>query len=308
LRKLVASIDLIRIKPRDIASTKLKQSTLEIEMAIRVLLPLFTFPDASPEGGLRNALSLAATLGASVSVLVHEVRIPPVAETFAHAVIDIAAMSEAAEALSRSRGKQLAKCVEAEANHLTLPLVMGEIRADRLLAGEAIAAAARSYDFTFLAGLSDSPDHALIIEDVLFRSGGPAIVFPAEPEPAKVETMAVAWDASRAASRALRDAVPLLQHARRVVILSAPDDKSISSAAAADATAFLATHGIEGMHVTVQRGASSIGEALQNSALEQGAGLLAMGAYGHSRLREFVLGGATKSVLTTPKLPVLMSH
>jgi nucleotide-binding universal stress UspA family protein len=276
-------------------------------MPTRILLPLFTYPDASPEGGLRAALTFAASLEATVSVLAHEARIPPVTEPLAPLVIDIAAMIEAAETLSRSNGERLVGLVEAEGTRLGLPLKLGKLRAGRLV-GESMAKAARTFDFTFIAGIADSPDHALMTEDILFHSGGPAIVFPSQANPMPIETVAVAWDASRASSRALRDALPIVKRARRVVILSVTDDKDIPDAATADVATFLSGHDVNTTALTIARGASPIGEALQNRALEQGANLLVMGAYGHSRLREFVLGGATKSVLLAPKLPVLMSH
>ena len=276
-------------------------------MSTRILLPLFTYPDASPEAGLRAALALAAKLEASVSVLAHEARIPPVTEPLAPLVIDIAAMIETAEALSRSNGERLAALVDSEGKQLGVPLELGKLRAERR-AGPALAKAARTFDCTFIAADPESPDQALATEEILFQSGGPAIVFPAGAEPSALDTVAVAWDAGRASARALRDALPVLKRARRVVILSVTDDKEIASDAGADAAAFLAAHGVTATTATIARGASSIGDALQNRAIEQGAGLLVMGAYGHSRLRDFVLGGATKSILAAPKLPVLMSH
>lgn len=276
-------------------------------MTTRVMLPLFTYPDASPEAGLQRALALAATLEASVTALVHEARISPITEPLAQVVIDVAGMAKAAEELSRSRGVQLAKVVEAAAAELALPLTIKTLRAERL-ASEAIASAARTFDFTFVAGLADSPDHALMIEDILFWSGGPVVLFPATPGTVELQTVAVAWDGSRAASRALRDAVPILKRARQVVLVSASDDKAIPSGAVADATAFMAAHGIDAKAVSALRGTDAISDVLQKAALDEGAELLVMGAYGHSRLREFVLGGATKSVLAAPKLAVLMSH
>ncbi len=276
-------------------------------MSYRILLPILTYPDPTPESGFARALDLAATLDASVTALVHEVDIPPITDPFADLLIDVKGMSAAAEALSRSRAEQLTEAIKRQAERIALPLSVERLRAERL-SGERIAAVARTYDLTLLLSEPDSPDHVLLSEEVLFRSGGPAIVMIAATETAHLNCVAIAWDGSRAAARALRDALPVLAHAGRVVVLTASDDKAVPAETVAAVVAFLAGHNVAAEHRPLTLGEADIGEALQFAALAEDAGLLVMGAYGHSRMREFVLGGATKSVLKSPKLPILMSH
>lgn len=277
-------------------------------MRPRILLPLLTYPDAAPAAALPRALDLAATLNAEVTALIHEVDIPPISEPFANLILDVKAMSDAAEALSRARGAELAKAVRHQAERIALPLVVETFRDDRL-SGELIAARARTYDLTILLCQPDSPDQALLEEEALFGSGGPVVVLPADEGSVHLNTVAIAWDGSRAAARALRDAIGLLREAGRVVILTASEDKPIPPRTITDAIAFLAAHEIAAEHRAVPAaGNSTIGDVLQRAALDEDAGLLVMGAYGHSRMREFVMGGATKSVLRSPRLPVLMSH
>jgi nucleotide-binding universal stress UspA family protein len=120
--------------------------------------------------------------------------------------------------------------------------------------------------------------------------------------------VAVAWDGGRAGARAVRDALPLLRRAKQVRIITVGDDKPIASAGVAALQTFLTGHGIVFVHDDVELAGRSIGEALQAEAIRGDAGLLVMGAYGHNRVREFVLGGATRTVLGTLRLPTLMSH
>jgi nucleotide-binding universal stress UspA family protein len=86
------------------------------------------------------------------------------------------------------------------------------------------------------------------------------------------------------------------------------DDKPIAPPSIDGLREFLSYHGIEASHFNRPRERTPVGDALQGFSLELGSGLLVMGAYGHSRLREFALGGATSSALHTPLLPIFMSH
>jgi nucleotide-binding universal stress UspA family protein len=275
-------------------------------MRPRILLPLLTYPDVSPVAALPLALDLAATLNGEVTALIHEVDIPPITEPFANIVLDVSAMSSAAEALSRSRSTELAKAVQEQSARIALPVAIETFRGVRL-SGDVAAIRARTSDLTILPSFAESPDHDLLAEEVLFKSGGPVVVIPAESGAAHLEVVAVAWDGSRAAARALRDAIGVLKGLGRVVILTASEDKTIQESSVAEVLAFLKAHEIAADHRAATAG-PSVGDALQQAALDAGAGLLVMGAYGHSRMREFILGGATKSVLRSPRLPVLMSH
>jgi nucleotide-binding universal stress UspA family protein len=93
-----------------------------------------------------------------------------------------------------------------------------------------------------------------------------------------------------------------------VELLTCPEDKPIPADSISGVLQFLAAHQIKAEHRAFGLSGLRIGEALQKVAADGGAGLLVMGAYGHTRLREFILGGATASALRYPKLPILMSH
>jgi nucleotide-binding universal stress UspA family protein len=150
----------------------------------------------------------------------------------------------------------------------------------------------------------------LIIEAALFASGRPVIVVPyIHKDLLRLDRVLVAWDGSRAAARALGDAMPLLRRAAAVdVVVVTTEPLKSDEIPGADISEMLARHGLT---VELQRiGAAGItvADAILNQAANTAADLIVMGAYGHSRLREFVLGGTTRAMLTSMTVPVMMSH
>jgi nucleotide-binding universal stress UspA family protein len=150
---------------------------------------------------------------------------------------------------------------------------------------------------------------ASTVEAVLFGSGRPILLAP-NSEPTSVGTsIAIAWDGGRAASRAMAAAMPLLHQAGRVVILSG-DSPSLGRASdPSRLVESLECHGITAVSHNVAANGQHMSKVLMRSAVELGCDMLVMGAYGHSRFREMVLGGVTRGVLDAPvDLPILMAH
>ena len=149
-------------------------------------------------------------------------------------------------------------------------------------------------------GLSATFDAAL------FDSGRPVLLVPTKPVADLGSTIAVAWDCSREAARALGAALPVLAAAKKVVILTAREPGR--RVEPSELAVYLAQHGIEARTWAFTPGPGSLGDALIEEAGKAGADLLVMGAYGHSRLREMVLGGVTRSILAEADMPVLLMH
>jgi nucleotide-binding universal stress UspA family protein len=127
--------------------------------------------------------------------------------------------------------------------------------------------------------------------------------------PASLEVAAVAWDHSRSATRAVADALPLLQAAKRVHVVTVIDEKHLHKpGSGVELCKHLARHGIEVTFDQVQAKGRAIGDVLEAHSIERKIDLLVMGGYAHSRLREFILGGATRSVLNRPFTWTLVSH
>jgi len=148
-------------------------------------------------------------------------------------------------------------------------------------------------------------------EAVMFGSGRPTLILPQKPRsrPFELGTVAVAWDFSRAAARAVSDAMPLLEKAKKVRVVTVLNDKRVDQKhSAEELSKNLSRHGIDVVLDWVDANGRPIGTVLEAYVASHEADLLVMGAYGHSRLREFVLGGATNSLLSKPPLPILFSH
>jgi nucleotide-binding universal stress UspA family protein len=150
----------------------------------------------------------------------------------------------------------------------------------------------------------------LIIEAALFDSGRPVIVVPyVYKDPLKLDRVLVAWDGSRAAARALGDALPVLTRATVVeVVLATTEPVKSDEIPGADVAEMLARHGLAVELQRIGTAGISVADTLLNHAAESAANLIVMGGYGRSRLREFVLGGTTRAMLTSMTVPVLMSH
>ncbi|MEJ2625422.1 MAG: universal stress protein [Pseudolabrys sp.] len=153
------------------------------------------------------------------------------------------------------------------------------------------------------------PDEVLD-EGVLFDSGRPVLFVPyIQKDGMKLDHVMVCWDGSRAATRAIGDAMPVLEKAKQVdlVIVAAKEPKT-NEISGADMGQHLARHGIK---VDVKRITSpdiDTASTILSYAADASTDLIVMGGYGHSRLREFVLGGVTHGLLESMTVPVLMSH
>ena len=171
--------------------------------------------------------------------------------------------------------------------------------ADLLVLGQHHASAAR------FAGVPDD-----FVQSVMNASGKPAWIVPYTGMPdTTAETVMIAWKPTREAARAVLAAVPLLRQARTVHIVSMAELDEPVLGARLDLLSFLQSKGVAATwHREASEEPDAIGELLLSRACDLGADLMVLGCYGHSRAREWVLGGATRTVLQSMTLPVLMSH
>ena len=189
----------------------------------------------------------------------------------------------------------------------------------RAPAGPPIAAAVehgRCADL-FVMGQRDQDDSVLpfandLIATTLLSAGRPLLIVPYVGAPATpAENVLIAWDCGREASRAVADALPLLARAKQVHVVTyhagegADTDIALSTSRL---RGWLHDHAIEARVDRVQEWEGGVGELLLSQAADWGCDLIVMGGYGHARLRQFVLGGATRTMLARMTVPVLMSH
>ena len=171
---------------------------------------------------------------------------------------------------------------------------------------------ARRFDLAVVgqARREQGASEELMIEGALFGSGRPLIVVPhAHKQELKLDRILICWDGSRPAARAIADSLPLLQRARSIdiVVVTGERDKS-GEITGTNMRRHLARHGInvEIKHIT--GGGAGVQSAILSHATETRSDFMVLGGYGHSRLREFILGGVTRSILRSMVVPVLMSH
>lgn len=157
----------------------------------------------------------------------------------------------------------------------------------------------------------EGPPGRHTVEEVVLTCGRPAIVVPYIGAKAVGRRVMIAWDAGREAARAVNDSLPLLKQADEVVVLSVNPKPGIDGHGeqpGADIALHLARHGIKVEAQQTRSDEISIGETILSRLADAGSDLLVMGAYGHSRFRELVLGGVTRTLLEEMTVPVLMSH
>jgi nucleotide-binding universal stress UspA family protein len=178
-------------------------------------------------------------------------------------------------------------------------------------AGTAFGRLARRFDLSVVGqpGPDKNVVDGVVAEGALFESGRPLVMVPfIQREPFAVDRIMVCWDGSRTAARALGDAMPLIMRAKQVEVVMAATSGKEGELPGAGLGAHLARHGanVEIKRIVVTDG--DVANALLSYSADYGAHLIVMGGYGHSRLREFVLGGVTRAILASMTVPTLLSH
>src|SRR5882724_4484447 len=179
-------------------------------------------------------------------------------------------------------------------------------------AAERFGAIARRFDLSVVG--QAEPDKVapeeLIVEGALFSSGRPILVVPyIQKEPLQLDRVMVCWDASRNAARAIADAMPLLKRAKSIdVVIVASERVKSDEIPGADIGQHLARHDLKVDVKRIVATDTDVANTILSHAADTSADFIVMGGYGHSRLREFVLGGATRGILAAMTVPTLMSH
>jgi nucleotide-binding universal stress UspA family protein len=175
------------------------------------------------------------------------------------------------------------------------------------------SALARRYVLSVVMQSDDEngANNDILIEATLFESGRPVIVVPyIQKEGLNLDRIVCCWDGSRAAARAINDALPLLQKARAAELLIVANEKTGSEREmrGVEIASHLARHGIK-VEVEILPAADiDVANVILSRVADCSASMIVMGGYGHSRFREFILGGATRGVLTAMTVLVFIAH
>src|SRR5215468_6166304 len=247
------------------------------------------------------AISIAATFGAHITGIsfVYEPVIPD--GTLGGVPVDLIELQRAEN--SKAANEAISR-FDAAAKKVG---ISGETR----ILDATFGGAARRLDLAVVGqaqregGASDE----LIIEGALFESGRPLVVVPyIQKRGLTLERVLACWDGSRTAARAIGDARPFLERAKAVDIVIVAEERKSEEMTGANMSAHLARHGVPASIKRMAKGDIGIEDVLLSYAADSGADLMVMGGYGHSRLREFILGGVTRGILASMTVPVLMSH
>ncbi len=272
-----------------------------------ILVTLTSYPEPTPLSVVDDAVSVASALGAHIAALSCELHVQVPGHFISGAAVGLPGIIAGEAGKSRKNAQDLLAAFEAAAarSGISSESILAKCRSFE--APDLLVEYARHRDLTMMPESNDR----WYAEAVIFGSGKPTLILPNSPRsrPFKLGTVAVAWDSSRAAARAVSDAIPLLEKADRVRVVTVLNEKHPDNEhSAEELSKNLSRHGIDIVLDRVDAKGRPIGKVLEAYVASHVTDLLVMGAYGHSRLREFVLGGATKSLLSKPPLPILFSH
>jgi nucleotide-binding universal stress UspA family protein len=219
---------------------------------------------------------------------------------------------DALQAENRAAAQEAVDRFEAAAKREGLSAEHRIIEANLGRAAKLFGRMARRFDVA-VVGQTD-PEQALpgdlLIEAALFESGRPVVVVPyIQTEGLKLGHILVCWDGSRNAARAIADSMPFLTRGKKVeIVMVASGEGEAGELPGAELGEHLARHGLT---VEVKRLVAAdvdVSNVILSYAADRAADFIVMGGYGHSRLREFILGGATRGILQSMTVPVLMAH
>lgn len=268
---------------------------------------ILLYVDAAPGPGVLAALALAQQHQAHLTAL-HVIDMPTAAVELEGGARVIEIQREAYEAAAQAAHKKTMDM--ARGAGIELEWRVDEGRTATRVGGHALAC-----DLVVVGVASAERkghfDH-IMAEDLILECGKPVLTVPESYSGDPIGRFAtIAWNSTRESARAVSDALPLLRKCERVSVVTVDAADlvyQVGEVPGADICRFLARHGVDAQAQTTDSGNKSTGEAIIEWAKGQGADLIVMGAYGHWRLRELVLGGATRDVLRNSAVPLLMSR
>jgi len=223
----------------------------------------------------------------------------------------VAAVFEIEQERAAERAQAALAVFETEARDAGITYNLQALTSIPLVAAESVSALARLHDLTVVLQPEsgrETFDNTIPLE-ILFQSGGPVLFIPhAHKGSVEPKRIGIAWDGSRLAARAVRDAAPFLTAAQAITIISVNDEQAPANASAIALAAHLERHGLAANIERASADHTDIQPTVLSIGADAGIDLIVMGAYGHSRLRERILGGVTRAMLESMTLPTMMSH
>ena len=216
----------------------------------------------------------------------------------------------------RAQVEQAAKAAVAKfedcARHAGLSATSQTLESELADLDDLFTQATRRFDLSVVGQIEPGKETLGIMlpETALFGSGRPVLVVPyVQKAGMKLNRTLICWDGSQAAARAIGDAMPFLVRTKSIDVLTVMKSETVGNELpSADMAQHLARHNLKVDFKRIVANDQDIGNTILSAAADLGSDMIVMGGYGHSRLREFVLGGATRAVLNAMTVAVLMSH
>ena len=274
-----------------------------------LLIQIRTYPVRTPDNVLSAALEIAKMLGARVTAAICKVDVRDASRRLGMVLPDSSAAIAGAERDSENSQRQIENYLKKSniRQYQPIEILNFESPADVLPPG--LTGYARLSDLIMIAISPGEVPHNFT-RDLIFASGRPVLLLPAAVSvEISLAVVVVAWDGSRVAARAISDALPFLGYAQTVRVVEITGDKPLEGSSSTTALRDqLLSHDIKAEIDSVSADGTSAGAVLARYCSHHHADLLVMGAYGHSRMRDFIMGGVTKYFVDNPPLPVLLSH
>lgn len=272
-----------------------------------LLVPVITLQE--DEAALAAAAALSKRCEAKAAALIVSVNVGSAYETQAQ---PLSAVLEDMTKGSKSRANLEREAIAAWLRQTAPGFDIRQISIEDAAARDHVAAHARLCDLIVATRPHErDPARQELIEDILFKSGRPVLLVPQNWRRERWDTIVVGWNAKPEAVRAVSAGLPLLQAASRVIVATVdatPSGAGHSEKPGTDIAAHLARHGARVEVRNIDGLGRSHGRALLDEAMAVDADMLLLGAYGHSRAREFVFGGVTRELLHGSTVPLFMTH
>jgi len=277
-----------------------------------ILLPLVNYPDPMSTDALDRSVRLCKLLGRSACAFTTHVSFPVKDNRLANMLIGLGDLAREEEQRSLDQAAGLLDRFRASAAEAAVTPSQLMVRSELYNIADEVARAARTRDVCVVPFTARTDAQRSVAEAAIFGSGRPVVVCDVSEAggvPLRLDRILIAWDGGRAAARAVADAMPVLAAALDVQILTIVNEKpTATTGLGADVQRHLASHGVTASVLEIDAEGAAIGALLERRLAADPRDLVVMGAFGHSRVREFVLGGATKSLLDQPPVPILFAH
>jgi nucleotide-binding universal stress UspA family protein len=264
--------------------------------------------------------SVRPVVDAAVSLaMTHAAHLDAVSIGFEYTNVDLApdggaalaAVIEIAQERAMARANAALAVFTAEARNAGISYGLQPHTGVPAEAAAAVTALARLHELTIVLQPESGQDTSdnTIPQEILFQSGGPVLLIPyTHKGPFEPKHIGIAWDGSRLAARALRDAAPFLARARAITIITVNAAGIPAEISAATLVPHLARRGLAARIVSMSADHADIQPTILSVAADTDIDLIVMGGYGHMRLQERILGGVTRGMFQSMTVPTLMSH